>query len=100
MKGEGAFGLDLAGCQISFEQFKLVVRKPWGIMLAFPQSQISDQILMNFYSYLSAQPKVVTPGQWCVPLPANAPYGQRLLVETVGCAQCHGDTIAIPRADA
>jgi cytochrome c553 len=100
VKGEGAFGPDLAGRQLSLEQFKQAVRKPWGIMPAFPESQISDQILANFYTYLSGLPKVSTPGPWRVPLPANAPYGQRLIVETVGCAQCHGDTIAIPRADA
>ena len=47
MKGEGAFGPDLAGRQISFEQFKQAVRKPWGIMPAFPESQISDQILLK-----------------------------------------------------
>ncbi len=100
MKGEGAFGPDLAGRQISFDQFKQAVRKPWGIMPAFTEGQVSDQILQNYYTYLSGLPKVATPGAWRVPLPANAPYGQRLLVETVGCAQCHGDTIAIPRADA
>ena len=100
VKGEGAFGPDLAGRQISFDQFKQAVRKPWGIMPAFPESQISDQILMNYYTYLSGLPKVATPGAWRVPLPANAPYGQKLVVESVGCAQCHGDTIAIPRADA
>ena len=46
VKGEGAFGPDLAGRQLSFDQFKQAVRKPWGIMPAFPESQISDQILM------------------------------------------------------
>jgi len=100
VKGEGAFGPDLAGRQLSFDQFKQAVRKPWGIMPAFPESQISDQILSNFYTHLSGLPKVATPGPWRTPLPANAPYGQRLLVETAGCAQCHGDTIAIPRVDA
>jgi len=100
VKGEGAFGPDLAGRQLSFDQFKQAVRKPWGIMPAFPDSQISDQILANFYTYLSGLPKVASPGPWRTPLPANAPYGQRLLVETAGCAQCHGDTIAVPRVDA
>jgi mono/diheme cytochrome c family protein len=100
MKGEGAFGPDLAGRQLSFDQFKQAVRKPWGIMPTYPESQISDQVLANFYAYLSSLPKVTTPGPWRTPLPANAPYGQRLLVETVGCGQCHGDTMAIPRQDA
>src|SRR5947209_7148029 len=100
VKGEGAFGPDLAGRQLSFDQFKQAVRKPWGVMPAFPESQISDQILANFYTHLSGLPKVANPGPWRTPLPANAPYGQRLIVETVGCGQCHGDTIAIPRQDA
>ena len=100
MKGEGAFGPDLAGRQLSFDQFKQAVRKPWGIMPTFPESQISDQVLANFYAYMSSLPKVATPGPWRTPLPANASYGQRLIVETVGCGQCHGDTIAIPRQDA
>src|SRR5437667_11631595 len=72
VKGEGAFGPDLAGRQLSFDQFKQAVRKPWGIMPAFPDSQISDQILANFYTYLSGLPKVATPGPWrsrCQPMP-------------------------------
>ena len=100
MKGEGAFGPDLAGRQLTFEQFKQAVRKPWGIMPAFPESQINDQVLQNFQAYMTSLPKVSNPGPWRTPLPANAPYGQRLIVETVGCGQCHGDTIAIPRQDA
>src|SRR5262249_31406484 len=84
MKGEGGFGPDLAGRGLSFDQFKQAVRKPWGVMPAFTESQVSDQILMNFYSYLNGLPKVAAPGPWRIPVPANAPHGQRLLVETYG----------------
>jgi mono/diheme cytochrome c family protein len=98
--GEGGFGPDLAGRQITFDQFKHAVRKPWGIMPAFVETQHTDQDLANLYAYLGGLPKVVQPGPWKVPVPVNAPYGQKLLVETYGCSQCHGATIAIPRMDA
>jgi cytochrome c553 len=100
MKAEGAYGPDLAGRQLSFDQFKQAVRKPWGVMPAYPESEISDQVLANFYAYLTSLPKVAAPGPWRTPMPANAPYGQRLIVETVGCGQCHGDIMAVPRQDA
>src|SRR5260370_42607369 len=57
-------------------------------------------MLSNCHVSVSGLPKIVFPGTWRMPLPADVPYGQRLLVETVGCAQCHGDTIAVPRVDA
>jgi mono/diheme cytochrome c family protein len=100
MKGEGAYGPDLAGRQLSFEQFKQAVRKPWGVMPAYPENQISDQVLQNFHAYMTSLPRVTSPGPWRTPMPANAPYGQRLIVETVGCGQCHGDTMLVPRQDA
>jgi len=40
--GEGAFGPDLAGRGLSANQFRQAVRKPWGIMPAFTEEQLSD----------------------------------------------------------
>jgi mono/diheme cytochrome c family protein len=99
-KGEGGFGPDLAGRQLSLEQFKQAVRKPWGVMPAYLESQASDQDLANYHAYFASLPRVAQPGPWRTPLPANAPYGQVLLVATVGCGQCHGAVIQGPRADA
>src|ERR1700694_3348729 len=41
--GEGAFGPDLAGRGLNAAQIMVAVRKPWGIMPAFVESQLSDQ---------------------------------------------------------
>ena len=44
-KGEGGFGPDLAGRKMTVAQFTQAVRKPWGIMPAYIESQISDNEL-------------------------------------------------------
>ncbi len=98
--GEGAFGPDLAGRDLTLEQFTRAVRRPWGIMPAYPPVLYSDQEVANLHAYLTGLPKVAEPGPWRTPLPANAPRAQELLIAGVGCAQCHGDGLAGPRADA
>ena len=97
-KGEGAFGPDLAGRQLSIEQFKQAVRKPWGIMPAFTDKNITDPQLVQLTAYLSSLPKVAEPGAWRTPVPANAPSGQATLIATSGCGQCHGAVLGNPRA--
>lgn len=37
------------------------------------------------------------PGPWRTNVPAGAPLGQRLIVETAGCGQCHGAVLGTPR---
>ena len=98
--GEGAFGPDLAGRDLTLEQFTRAVRRPWGIMPAYPPVLHSDQQVANLHAYLTSLPRVAEPGPWRTPLPANAPRAQELLIAGVGCAQCHGDGLAGPRADA
>jgi len=100
LHGEGAYGPDLAGRQVSLDQFKRAVRKPWGVMPTYVEGVISDQDVTNFYAYLTSLPRVAEPGPWRVPMPPNAPPAQRMLVETIGCAQCHGDVMLTPRAEA
>ena len=98
--GEGAFGPDLAGRQLTLEQFTRAVRQPWGIMPAYPPILYSDAEVASLWAYLSSLPRVEEPGPWRTPLPASAPRAQELLIAGVGCAQCHGDGLAGPRADA
>jgi mono/diheme cytochrome c family protein len=95
---EGAFGPDLAGRGLNVAQVKQAIRKPWGIMPAFAESQLSDQEIANLTAYFASLPKVAQPGPWKAELPANAPTGQRILVN-VGCAQCHGNYLNGPRDD-
>jgi mono/diheme cytochrome c family protein len=100
LKGEGAFGPDLAGRQLSFDQFRQAVRKPWGIMPRFTEEQISDTDIANFLAYFGTLPKVAAPGPWKAALPAQAKHGQELIIATVGCAQCHGANLQGPRGNA
>ena len=94
-QGEGGFGPDLAGRAITLEQFKTAVRKPWGMMPAYPN--IKDETLVELYTYLQSLPKVAQPAAWRVPVPGDAtPKGQRTLV-VFGCAQCHGAEMVRPR---
>ena len=94
-KGEGGLGPDLAGRNITLDQFKQAVRKPWGMMPAYPTA--TDEKIAGVYSYMQSLPKVAQPAPWRVPVPPeNAPHAQRLLV-TYGCAMCHGPEMIRPR---
>lgn len=100
VEAEGAYGPDLAGRQLSFDQFRRAVRRPWGVMPAFPENQHSDQELADLYAYSQSLPRVAEPGQWKTPVPANAPKGQELMTASFGCAQCHGAVLQGPRTNA
>ena len=98
--GQGAYGPDLAGRGLSFEQFQRAVRKPWGVMPAFTDRQASDQNIADLVAYFNSLPKVADPGSWRTAVPDGAPLGQRLLIETAGCGQCHGAVLGNPRREA
>jgi mono/diheme cytochrome c family protein len=95
---EGAFGPDLAGRGLSYEQVKHAVRQPWGIMPAFIDEQVSDKELADLAAYFASMPKVAQPGPWKTEVPAGAPAGQRTMI-SIGCGQCHGPVLIGPRDD-
>jgi cytochrome c553 len=86
--GEGAFGPDLAGRALTRAQFIHAVRKPWGIMPAYAESQISDQELTDVMAYLGTLPGVDEPGPWRRQVPVGASPGLTAAT-TTGCTQCH-----------
>ena len=98
--GEGGFGPDLAGRQLSIEQFKQAVRKPWGVMPSFTEQQVNDEQLANFVAYLAGLPRLSQPAAWKVALSAQAKQGDVFLTGAYGCTQCHGATLPGPRAGA
>jgi mono/diheme cytochrome c family protein len=95
-KGEGALGPDLAGRKLTLAQFTRAVRKPWGFMPAFVESQISDKDLADFLAYFDSLPPVGEPGSWRFTAPAGAPRGQEVAA-AMGCIQCHGLTLNVLR---
>ena len=95
--GEGAFGPDLAGRGLSASQFQQEVRKPWGVMPAFVEDQISDAEIAGLAAYFATLPKSAELGPWRVPMAAEMPHAQQVYVSQ-GCAQCHGATFDMPRA--
>ena len=97
--GEGGFGPDLAGRQLSLDQFRRAVREPWGVMLAFTEEWVTDQDLADILAYLDTLPSVSELGSWRTPIPAGAPLGQQLAIATAGCSQCHGAALTGPRMD-
>src|SRR5258708_23881133 len=96
--GEGAFGPDLAGRKLTVAQFTHAVRRPWGIMPAFIESQISNAEIANLVAYFDGLPSAAQPGKWRFEVPANAARGQAVLL-SVGCGQCHGPLLAGPRSN-
>ncbi|HTR00394.1 MAG TPA: cytochrome c [Candidatus Acidoferrum sp.] len=87
--GEGAFGPDLAGRGLSAAQFQRAVRKPWGVMPAFAEEQISDAELTALAAYFASLPKPAEPGPWLTPVNPDKPHAQQLFA-SLGCGQCHG----------
>src|SRR5215469_4837877 len=94
--GDGAFGPPLAGRGISAGEFRQAARKPWGIMPAYTDGQVSDADLANFAAYFAGLPKGAEPGAWRVPMPDGAKLGQQTAI-SLGCAQCHGATLDVAR---
>lgn len=90
-KGEGGFGPDLAGRNLTRAQFIHAVRKPWGVMPAYAESQISDRELDDLAAYFGSMPSVAQPGPWRRQVPAGAPRGLAAAT-TAGCVQCHNPT--------
>jgi cytochrome c553 len=86
--GEGHFGPDLAGRNLTRAQFIQAVRKPWGIMPAYAESQISDRELDDLMALFRTLPGVAQPGPWRRTVPANASPGLAAAT-TTGCTQCH-----------
>jgi len=88
VNGEGGFGPDLAGRNLTRAQFIHAVRKPWGIMPAFAESNISDRELIDLIAYFDSLPSVDQPAPWRREVPAGAPRGLAVAT-TAGCVQCH-----------
>jgi cytochrome c553 len=98
LNGEGGFGPDLAGRGLNAAQVLRAVRKPWGIMPAFDENQVSAKDAADIAAYFATLPKVAEPDGWYVEVPPGAPPGQALMIN-VGCGQCHGATFNGPRAN-
>jgi mono/diheme cytochrome c family protein len=97
-QGQGAFGPDLAGRGLNAAQVLRAVRKPWGIMPAFVESQLSEQQAADLAAYFASLPKPAEPGKWRFEAPAGAPPGQAAMIN-IGCGQCHGPMLDGPRGN-
>jgi cytochrome c553 len=86
--GEGGFGPDLAGRNLTRAQFIHAVRKPWGVMPAYAESQISDRELDDLMALFRTLPGVAQPGPWRRTVPAGAHRGLAAATNA-GCTQCH-----------
>ena len=89
--GEGALGPDLAGRTLTRAQFIHAVRKPWGVMPAYAESQIRDAELVDLMAYFDSLPTVAEPGPWRRQVRAGDPPGLQVAT-TAGCVQCHNPT--------
>jgi cytochrome c553 len=98
LNGEGGFGPDLAGRGLNAAQIERAVRRPWGVMPAFVESQVSAKDAADLAAYFASLPKPATPGKWRVEVPPDAPPGQATLIN-MGCGQCHGATFNGPRGN-
>jgi len=95
--GEGGLGPDLAGRKLTPAQFIHAVRRPWGIMPAFNDKNITDPELMDLIAYFDTLPSVAEPAPWRVKVPEGASRGQAASI-TYGCVQCHAATFNYGRS--
>lgn len=99
-QGEGGYGPDLAGRGISAEAFRLSVRRPWGVMPAYTETQLSDQTVADMFAFLNGLPRVANPGgksTYAYTVTATTPVGQKYMIDTAGCASCHQAELRQPR---
>ena len=96
-QGQGGYAPDLAGRQLSPEQFKRAVRQPWGVMPAFIDKQVSDQTIADLSAYFAGLPRVAEVGAPRFATSATAPLSQKYIVESYGCANCHMPELRDPR---
>jgi len=95
-QGEGGWGPTLAGRGLTPDAVTSALRRP-ALMPAYDATHITDGEAADIAAYMNALPRPERRGAWRVPLPENAPPGQRVAVATLGCAQCHGPVFASPR---
>lgn len=89
--GEGGFGPDLAGGRgLTWEQFRKPIYEPWGVMLAYTELQVPEQMIADIYAYVKTLPPATKLGEWYTRrAPPSAPLAQRIFINTAGCGQCH-----------
>jgi mono/diheme cytochrome c family protein len=97
LEAQGGWGPDLAGKGMSVARATLAIRAPIWRMPAFAPSQLSDKEILDMVTYWNSLPPAPAIGKWRTEAPLNAPLGQHLAVNIIGCAQCHGATLTTPR---
>ena len=80
----------LAAGDLTLDQFRRAIRRPWEVMPTFNEDQLSDQGVADVYAFVGTKPRVPEPGEWhWRRAPETAPGGQQLYMYTAGCGQCH-----------
>jgi mono/diheme cytochrome c family protein len=99
--GVGAWAPDLAGKGVTFAQAYRAIRVPVWRMPMFTSSQLSDKEIADMVAYWSSASRPATLGTWRREMVgSNAPRAQQLVVNILGCAQCHTPTLDLPRRGA
>ena len=89
--GEGMWAGPLAGSTKTAQEWLAQVRSPRQRMPQFSPEQVSDQAVTDMHAYLISLPKPQSFKLADAGLPADAPAGQKLLVEKK-CVACHTAT--------
>lgn len=89
--GQGKWAGPLAGSTKTAQEWINQVRQPRRNMPHFSMANVSDQQIMDVHAYLASLPKVENFTPMDAGLPADAPEGQKLIVEK-RCVACHSPT--------
>jgi mono/diheme cytochrome c family protein len=94
----GGWGPDLAGKGMTVARAVQAIRKPVWKMPAFDETQVTDKEIIDMVAYWNSLPPTKEIGKWRFgPVMGNAPWGQQLATNIVGCVNCHGLTLETPR---
>ena len=89
--GEGNFARPLSNSTLTAQEWIAQVRMPRQFMPHFSEAQVSDEQLIDIHAYITSQPAPADFTPTMVDLPADAPEGQRLVVQK-RCVACHDTT--------
>jgi mono/diheme cytochrome c family protein len=97
----GAWAPDLAGKGITYTQAVRAIRNPIWRMPMFLPSQLSDKEIADMVAFWASLPpsKAIAPWRRTM-VSGTAPHAQQMVVNIVGCAQCHTPTVDLMRRGA
>ena len=87
--GSGGFSPILPGRRLTLAQFTRAIRKPWGIMPAYTENQITERDIANLHACFASLQPAAAPDSPPTAARAGARHVRRRISIRLGALQCH-----------